>query len=195
MASEPLPSRLILGLRALLALLLGLTGLFMVLLAAFLPHASVALVVQAFTGFTLLDGATFLLASARAVRRRASIILLLIGLMEIGVAADAFLLIPRVGDRPQVILPLFVVWAVTLGLLELAWSFAARVQRGQAILVVTAVFSIAFGLLAYFSPSGDLMTAVWRFAVYFFFLGILRLLVTFRVQTSIIEPGGAPAVR
>src|SRR5215470_4070755 len=195
MASEPLPSRLILGLRALLALLLGLTGLFMVLLAAFLPHASVALVVQAFTGFTLLDGAIFLLASARAVRRRASIILLLIGLMEIGVAADAFLLIPRVGDRPQVILPLFVVWAVTLGLLELAWSFAARVQRGQAILVVTAVFSIAFGLFAYLSPSGDLMTAVWRSAVYFFVLGILRLLVTFRVQAPITESGGAPAGR
>src|SRR5215471_16937235 len=112
MASERLPTPLILGLRALLALLLGLTGFFMVLLAAFLPHASVALIVQLFTGFTLLDG-----------------LLLLIGLMEVGVAADAFLLIPRVGERPQVILPVFVVWAVTLGLLELAWAFAARIQR------------------------------------------------------------------
>jgi len=196
MASERLPRRLILGLRALLALLLGLTGLFMVLLAAVLPRATVALIVQPFTGFTLLDGLLCLVAGARAARQRgAKILLLLIGLMEIGVAADALLLIPRVGERPQVILPLFVAWAVTLGLLELAWAFAARVQRGQAILIVTAVFSIAFGLFAYLSPSGDLMTAVWRLAVYFFLLGILRLLVTFRVQAPIIEPGGAPAVR
>ena len=196
MAIEGLPSRLVLGLRALLALLLGLTGLFMVFLAAFLPHASVSLVVQTFTGFTLLDGLLGLVAGTQTVRPRAAkILLLLIGLMEVGVAADAFLLIPRTGERPQVILPLFVAWAVTLGLLELAWAFAARVQRGLPILVVTAAFSIAFGLFAYLSPRGDLMTAVWRFAVYFLFLGILRLLVTFRVQTSITEPGGAPAVR
>ena len=196
MASEQLPARLILGLRALLALLLGLTGFFMVLLAAFLPRASVALIVQLFTGFTLLDGLLCLVAGAQVARRPAAkVFLLLIGLMEVGVAADAFLLIPRVGERPQVILPVFVVWAVTLGLLELAWAFAARVQRGRALLVVTALFSIAFGLLAYSSPTGDLMTAVWRSAVYFFFLGILRLLITFRVQAPITEPGVAPAVR
>src|SRR5215469_989861 len=196
MASERLPTRLILGLRALLALLLGLTGFFMVLLAAFLPHASVSLIVQLFTGFTLLDGLLCLVAGSRAAGRPAAkVLLLLIGLMEVGVAADALLLIPRVGERPQVILALFVAWAVTLGLLELAWAFAARVQRGLPIVVVTAVFSIAFGLFAYLSPSGDLMTAVWRPAVYFFSLGILRLLVTFRVEAPIIEPGGAPAVR
>jgi uncharacterized membrane protein HdeD (DUF308 family) len=196
MASERLPTRLILGLRALLALLLGLTGFFMVLLAAFLPHASVALVVQLFTGFTLLDGLLCLVACTQAAGRPAAkVLLLLIGLMEVGVAAAAFLLIPRVGERPQVILPVFVVWAVTLGLLELAWAFAARVQRGRVFLVVTALYSIAFGLLAYFSPSGDLMTAVWRSAVYFFLLGILRLLVTFRAPEATTEPSVAPAVR
>jgi len=196
MASERLPTRLILGLRALLALLLGLTGFFMVLLAAFLPHASVALIVQLFTGFTLLDGLLCLVAATRAAGRPAAKgLLVLIGLMEVGVAADAFLLIPRVGERPQVILPVFVVWAVTLGLLELAWAFAARVQRGRVFLVVTALYSITFGLLAYFSPSGDLMTAVWRSAVYFFLLGILRLLVTFRAPEATTEPSVAPAVR
>jgi|GEM_PF-1891727 uncharacterized membrane protein HdeD (DUF308 family) len=196
MASDRLPTPLILGLRALLALVLGLTGLFMVLLAAFLPHASVALVVQLFTGFTLLDGLLCLVACAQAAGRPgAKVLLLLIGLMEVGVAAAAFLLIPRVGERPQVILPVFVVWAVTLGLLELAWAFAARVQRGRVFLVVTALFSIAFGLLAYLSPRGNLITAVWRFAVYFFLLGILRLLVTFRAPAAIAEPGVASAVR
>ena len=196
MANQRLASRLILGLRALLALLLGLTGLFMVLLAALLPRATVALIVRPFTGFTLLDGLLCLVAGLSAARQHGvRIPLLLIGLMEIGVAADALLLIPRVGERPQVILPLFVAWAVTLGLLELAWAFAARVQRGQPILIVTALFSIAFGLFAYLSPAGDLMTAVWRLAVYFFVLGILRLLVTFRVQVPITEPGVGPAVR
>src|SRR5262249_11370975 len=135
-------------------------------------------------------------AGAQTARRPAvKILLLLIGLMEVGVAADALLLIPRVGERPQVILPLFVAWAVTLGLLELAWAFAARVQRGLPILVVTAVFSIACVFFAYPAPGGVPVPAVGRLPVFFFVRGPLPLLAPSRVQAAITERGGAPAGR
>jgi uncharacterized membrane protein HdeD (DUF308 family) len=195
MASERLPSRLILGLRALLALLLGLTGLFMVLLAAFLPRATVALIVQPFTGFVVLDGLLCLIAAAKAARVHTSkVLLVLAGLLDLAVGVAAVALIPRVSERGIAILPLVAAWAVAFGLLELAWAATAHVLRGRPILMVTAVVSLAFGVLVYLWPPRDLMTAVWRLAVYFFFLGILRLLVTFRVQASVADPGEAAAV-
>src|SRR5215470_12891947 len=116
MASERLPSRLVLGLRALLALLLGLTGLFMVLLAAFLPRATVALIVQPFTGFVVLDGLLCLIAAARAARVHASkVLLVLAGLLDLAVAVAAVALITRVSERGIAILPLVAAWAVIFG--------------------------------------------------------------------------------
>jgi len=195
MASERLPSRLILGLRALLALLLGLTGLFMVLLAAFLPRASVALIIQPFTGFVVLDGLLCLVGSAKAARVPMSkVLLFLAGLLDLTVGVAAVALIPRVSERGMAILPLVAAWAIIFGLLELAWAATVHVLRGRPILIVTAAFSLAFGVIVYVAPPRDLMTAVWRLAVYFFFLGILRLLVTFRVQASVADPGEAAAV-
>src|SRR5215510_8955870 len=100
MASERLPSRLILGLRALLALLLGLTGLFMVLLAAVLPRATVALIIQPFTGFVVLDGLLCLIGAAKAARVHASkVLLILAGLLDLAVGVAAVSLIPRVSER------------------------------------------------------------------------------------------------
>ena len=195
MANQRLASRLILGLRALLALLLGLTGLFMVLLAALLPRATVALIIQPFTGFVVLDGLLCLIGAAKAARVHASkVLLILAGLLDLAVGVAAVALIPRVSERGIAILPLVAAWAVIFGLLELAWAATVHVLRGRPILLMTAAFSLAFGVIVYLAPPRDLITAVWRLAVYFFFLGILRLLVTFRVQASITEPGGAPAV-
>jgi uncharacterized membrane protein HdeD (DUF308 family) len=196
MVSERLPSRLVLGLRAVLALFLGLTGLFMVLLAALLPRATVALIfVQPFIGFIVLDGLLCLIAAIRAARVHASkVLLLLAGLLDLAVAVAAIMLIPRVSEHGVTFLPLVAAWAIVLGLLELAWAKTARVLRGRPMLMATAGLSLAFGVFVYLSPPRDPMTTVWRFAVYFLLLGILRLLVTFRVQASLADPGEAAAV-
>src|SRR5438093_3267879 len=68
-AVDVLPGRLVLGLRALFALLFGLTALFMILLAALFPRASTILIVQFYAGFVLLDGLLCLAAAARALMR------------------------------------------------------------------------------------------------------------------------------
>jgi hypothetical protein len=54
----------VLGLRAVLALLFGLTALFMIILAALFPRASTILIVQFYAGFVLLDGLLCLAAVA-----------------------------------------------------------------------------------------------------------------------------------
>jgi len=69
MTTERLSGRLVLGVRATLALLFGLAGSFMVVLAAFAPRTTTVLIVQLFASYALLDGLMSILAGARAASR------------------------------------------------------------------------------------------------------------------------------
>ena len=184
MATDVLPGRLVLGLRALLALLFGLTALFMIVLAALVPRASAILIVQFFAGFVLLDGFLCIAAAARAMMRPLPRgLVALEGVVEVATAIGAFVLIGSLDKQPRGwILLLLAAWAFVTGLLELVWGLSTKISRGRGLLVVSALLSVAFGILVFGWRPPDLVTAVWRLAVYAVFLGLLRLLVTFRVQ-------------
>jgi uncharacterized membrane protein HdeD (DUF308 family) len=173
--------RVVIAVRAFLALLLGVVGLFMVVLAVFLPGTTTVLVVQLFAGYALLDGVLSIAAAARAVRQRLpSGLMVLEGLLEIGTAVAAFVLIS--GARPRGILALMAAWAVATGVLQLAWIFRLDVRRGRTLLVAAAALSVIFGVLLIGWRPPDLFTAVWRLAIYALLLGILRAAAAFRVQ-------------
>ena len=183
-AADVLPGRLVLGLRALFALLFGLTALFMILLAALFPRASTILIVQFYAGFVLLDGLLCLAAAARAMMRPLPRSLIALeGVVEVVTAIAAFVLIANPDAQPRgFILLLMAAWAILTGVLELGWGLSAHVSRGRGLLMAAALLSVAFGLLVVILGRPDLVTAVWRLAVYIVFLGLLRLLVTFRLQ-------------
>jgi hypothetical protein len=183
-AADVLPGRLVLGLRALFALLFGLTALFMILLAALFPRASTILIVQFYAGFVLFDGLLCLAAAARAVMRPLPRSLVALeGVVELVTAITAVVLIGNLDAQPRgFILLLMAMWAIVTGVLELGWGLSAHVSRGRGLLVAAALLSVAFGLLVLILGRPDLVTAVWRLAVYVVFLGLLRLLVTFRLQ-------------
>jgi uncharacterized membrane protein HdeD (DUF308 family) len=180
MTTEVLSGRLVLGIRTVLALLLGLAGVFMVVLAVFLPRTTTVLVVQLFASYALLDGLLSIVAAARAVRRVAPrCFMMLEGLVEVGTSVAAFILISSYGERPRGgLLALIAVWAIVTGALQLAWTFSVDLRRGRLLLAATALLSVAFGvsLLGWRPP--DLLTAVWRLAVYALLLGVLRLAAT-----------------
>jgi uncharacterized membrane protein HdeD (DUF308 family) len=183
-AADILPGRLVLGLRALLALLFGMTALFMIILAALLPRASTILIVQFYAGFVLLDGLLCLAAAARAMMRPLPRSLIALeGVVEVVTAIAAFVLIANLDAQPRgIILLLMAAWAIVTGVLELGWGLSAHVSRGRGLLVAAALLSVAFGLLVLILGRPDLVTAVWRLAVYAVFVGLLRLLVTFRLH-------------
>ena len=183
-AADILPGRLVLGLRAVLALLFGMTALFMIILAALLPRASTILIVQFYAGFVLLDGLLCLAAAARAMMRPLPRSLIALeGVVEVVTAIAAFVLIANPDAQPRgYILLLMAGWAILTGALELAWGFSANISRGRGLVVTAALLSVAFGLLVMILSRPDLVTAVWRLAVYAVFLGLLRLLMTFRLQ-------------
>ena len=182
-AADILPGRLVLGLRALLALLFGMTALFMIILAALLPRASTILIVQFYAGFVLLDGLLCLAAAARAMMRPLPRSLIALeGVVEVVTAIASFVLIANLDAQPRGIILLLMAWAIITGVLELGWGLSARVSRGRGLLVAAALLSVAFGLIVLILGRPDLVTAVWRLAVYAVFLGLLRLLLTFRLQ-------------
>ena len=180
---EVLPGRVMLAVRAFLALLLGVVGLFMVILAVFLPGTTTVLVVQLFAGYALLDGLLSIAAAARAVRRALPRgLMALEGLVGVGASVAAFALISAYSDRPRGILALIAAWALATGALQMAWTFSIQVSRGRVLLAVTAALSLAFGVLLLGWRPPDLIGAVWRLAMFALFLGILRLVVMFRLQ-------------
>jgi uncharacterized membrane protein HdeD (DUF308 family) len=180
MTTEVLSGRLVLGIRTVLALLLGLAGVFMVVLAVFLPRTTTVLVVQLFASYALVDGLLSIVAGTRAARRVVPrCFMVLEGLVEVGTSVAAFILISGYGERPRGgLLALIAVWAILTGTLQLGWTFSVDLRRGRLLLAATAVLSVAFGvsLLGWRPP--DLLTAVWRLAVYALLLGVLRLVAT-----------------
>jgi uncharacterized membrane protein HdeD (DUF308 family) len=181
MASELLSGRVVLGIRAFLALLLGLVGFFMVVLAVFMPRTTAVLVVGLFAAYALLDGLLSIFAAARAVRRaRPRFLMLVEGLVDVATAVTAFILVQ--GERPRGLLALIAAWAIVTGALQMGWTFSVDIQRGRSLLAVAAALSVAFGasLLGWRPP--DLLTAVWRLAAYALLLGVLRLVVTLWLQ-------------
>ena len=181
MAREPLSGHLVLGIRSVLASLLGLVGLFLVVLAAFMPATTAVLIVKLFAAYVLLDGLLSIVAAARAARRAPPRLLMLLeGLVDVATSVTAFILVQ--GERPRGILALIAGWAIVTGLLQMGWTFSIDIRRGRSLLAVAAALSVVFGvsLLGWRPP--DLLTAVWRLAVYALLLGVLRLVVTVWLQ-------------
>lgn len=181
MTAEPLAGRVVLGIRAFLALMLGLVGFSMVVLAVFMPATTAVLVVRLFAAYALLNGLLALFAGARAVNRALPRSLVILeGLVDVATSVTAFILVQ--GERPRGILALIAAWAIVTGLLQLGSTFSIDIQRGRLVLALAAALSVVFGLCLVGWRPPDLITAVWRLAVYAIILGVLRLLATFRLQ-------------
>ena len=181
MTTELLSGRVVLGIRTILALLLGVVGLFMVVLAVFMPSTTAVLVVQLFASYALLDGLLSIFAAARAVRRAmARFLMVLEGLVDVATSVTAFILVQ--GERPRGLLVLIAAWAIVTGALQMGWTFSIDIHRGRLVLAAAAALSVAFGLSLLGSRPPDLLTAVWRLAVYALLLGVLRLVVTLWLQ-------------
>ena|SRR6266436_1674997 len=179
MATELLFGRLVLGLRTVLALLVGLTAVFIVVLAVFMPRTTTVLVVQLFAFYALLDGVLSIVAVRAVDRMVPRCFMVLEGVVSVGTGVAAFIAISGYGERPpQGLLTLIALWAIVTGALQLALTFSLNLRRGRGILAATAALSVALGISLLGWEPPDLMAAVWRLAMYALLLGVLRLTAT-----------------
>jgi uncharacterized membrane protein HdeD (DUF308 family) len=174
------PVQWALSFRAILALLFGLAEGAMLLFAFWLPRVTGALMATFFAGFALLDGLVALFAAAWGFTRGGRWRLLALKGVA-GVAAGVLVLFAAWWQKPLAVLAW---WAIITGLLQAIEAVALRGGwRGRPLLVATAAISVIFGVLVLVKPPQDLMTLALHIAAFGLLLGILRVIIAFRVQS------------
>jgi uncharacterized membrane protein HdeD (DUF308 family) len=176
---EP-PVQWALGFRAILALLFGLAEGAMLLFAFWLPRITAALMATFFAGFALLDGLVALFAAAWGITRGGRWRLLALKGVT-GVVAGVLVLFFGWWLKPLVVLAW---WAIITGVLQAIEAMVIRGSwQGRPLIVATAVISLIFGGLILAWPPQDLMTLALHVAGFGLLLGILRVIIAFRVKS------------
>ena len=168
--------------RAILALLFGLAEGAMLLFAFWLPRISAALMATFFTGFATLDGLVALFAAAWGLTRGGRWRLLACKGV-VGVVAGILTVVGAPGQRTSA-LAILAWWAIITGLLQGIEALVLRGGwQGRSLLVGTALVSVVFGVLILVRPPQDLVTLAVLVAAFGLLLGILRVLIVFRVRS------------
>jgi len=158
----------------------GVAGILFGIITFFAPGISLAALVLLFAAYAFADG---VLAIVTAGRRRGVDrwwLLLLQGIVGIG-AGVVTLLWP--GITAIALLSVIAAWAVVGGALQLAAAIRLRkVITGEWLLALGGLLSIAFGvLLVLFPGSGALALVIW-IGAYAFVIGILLLVLGFKLR-------------
>jgi uncharacterized membrane protein HdeD (DUF308 family) len=161
-------------------LLRGLAGILFGIITFVAPGISLAALVLLFGVYAFADG---VLAMVAAVRRRGEGrwgMLLLEGVAGIAVGVLT-LLWP--GITAITLLYLIAVWATVTGVLELVAAVRLRKEiKGEWLLALGGVASIAFGVLvALFPGSGALALVLW-IGAYALVFGVLLVVLSFRLR-------------
>jgi len=154
----------------------------MLLFAFWMPRITASLMATFFTGFALLDGLVALGAAAWGLAHGGRWRLLACKGLT-GVAAGIAVMLRPPGQRPG---PLAILawWAIITGLLQAVETFSlGRGHEGRPYLAAIAVVSMAFGVLVLARPPQDLMTLAVQIAAFALLLGVLRLIVAFRLKS------------
>jgi uncharacterized membrane protein HdeD (DUF308 family) len=166
--------------------MLVVRGLFAVLfgiLAVFWPGITLLALVTLWGAYALVDGVFAVALAVRAGRAgRRWGWLLFEGLVGIGAAAVTFI---SPGITALALLTLIAVWAVVTGVAEIAAAIALRREiRGEWLLALSGVVSIAFGVLMLIFPQGGALAVVSILAAYSMLFGALLIALGFRLHGS-----------
>src|SRR6266581_2269295 len=169
-----------LGVRAALALLLGLVSAAMVVLGAIMPRTTSAVVLVIFGGYALLDGLMAVFAARAAAASRWLLALEPLVGIAAGIAAAIFV---RQSDALRADLHWLIGgWAIVIGVIQVIEAGVLPLQRGRPLLGAIGALSLLLGCLLLASPPSEQITLIWRLAVYGIVLGILRLIFSFRLE-------------
>jgi uncharacterized membrane protein HdeD (DUF308 family) len=170
----------------------GLAGMTFGLVTFFAPGISLAALVLVFGAYAFADG---VLAIISAVRRGRGAdrwwLLLLEGIA--GIAAGVVTLLWP-GITALVLLYLIAAWALVTGVLEIAAAIRLRKAiKGEWLLILTGVLSVALGvLLVLFPGPGALALVIW-IGAYAFVFGALMLALGLRLRS--LRPSSTGSAR
>ena len=164
-----------------LLLLRGLVAIVFALLTWAQPGVSLAALVLVFGIYVLADG---LLGVWSAIAKRRDNrhwwLLLLWGVVGIVVGVMTFIM---PGITGLVLLMYIAAWAVITGVLQIVAAIRLRKEiKGEWLLILSGLVSVAFGVLLFLQPGAGALAVAWIIAAYAFIFGVLMVLLAFKVR-------------
>lgn len=164
-----------------LLLVRGLVAIVFALLTWAQPGVSLAALVLVFGIYVLADG---LLGVWSAIAKRRDNrhwwLLLLWGLVGIVVGVMTFIM---PGITGLVLLMYIAAWAVITGVLQIVAASRLRKEiKGEWLLILSGLVSVAFGVLLFLQPGAGALAVAWIIAAYAFIFGVLMVLLAFKVR-------------
>jgi uncharacterized membrane protein HdeD (DUF308 family) len=164
---------------------LVLRGFFDVLfgITAFVwPGITLAVLVLLYGAFALVDG-SFAIAAVLVGRTRGmpSWALLVEGLAGIAVGAITFF---WPGITQLALLFMIAAWAVVTGVFEIVAAVRLRKEiRGEWLLALSGVLSVAVGVALVVNPGAGLLAISWMIGTYAIIFGVLFIVLGFRLRS------------
>ena len=164
-----------------LLLVRGLVAIVFALLTWAQPGVSLAALVLVFGIYVLADG---LLGVWSAIAKRRDNrhwwLLLLWGLVGIVVGVMTFIM---PGITGLVLLMYIAAWAMITGVLQIVAAIRLRKEiKGEWLLILSGLVSVAFGVLLFLQPGAGALAVAWIIAAYAFIFGVLMVLLAFKVR-------------
>lgn len=162
----------------------ALRGVFAILfgvLAFIWPEATITALVLLFGAYALVDGLLSAYTGFTDPNYR-----WWVGLLEgvVGLAA-ALVAFFYPGLTAIAMVYLVAVWAILTGVFEIWGAIKLREEiKGEWLLALSGVASIAFGLLLAFFPGMGLLTLIWLIAGYAIVFGVMTILLAFKLRNS-----------
>ena len=159
----------------------GVVGVVFGLFAIAMPQAAFAMLVLTFGAYALVDGVFNIAAALRDARgERGWWALLLSGIAGVLTGLVAFA-VPAL--TALVLLYVIAGWAIVTGVLEIVAAIRLRRQiRGEWLMVVSGVLSIAFGVLVMMAPVAGALAVVLLIGAYAFVSGLVLLALGLRLR-------------
>ncbi|MXS84415.1 HdeD family acid-resistance protein [Nitrosomonas sp. HPC101] len=165
-----------------LILLRGFFAIIFGFLTWFQPGISLTALVFLFGAYAIADGA---IGTWIAIKGRKEHddwwVLLLWGLLGIVVGILTFLA-PSI--TTLILLFYIAIWAISTGVLEIVAAIRLRKEiKGEWLLILGGLISIAFGVFLIVEPSVGVLAVLWMIAAYAVLFGILLVALALRVRT------------
>jgi uncharacterized membrane protein HdeD (DUF308 family) len=163
-----------LALRAGAAIILGI-------IAFALPAVTLAAIVLLFGFYAVIDGVLALIAAFREIRNHGHWgVMLLEGV--IGIAAGVIALLwPGIGALALTLI--VAAWALATGVLEIIMAVRLRrVIKGEWLLIIGGVLSIALAIVIAIYPGVGALALVWWMGAYALVYGVIMLTLAIRIR-------------
>jgi uncharacterized membrane protein HdeD (DUF308 family) len=159
----------------------GFISLVFGILAAFWPGITLLWLLVMFAAYALIQGVASAVAAVQNRKtNRDWWLMLLWGLIGIGAGVIAFVL----PNLTAIVLVLVIgVTALANGIVDMVMSVRLRkVIRGEALLFLNGLISVAFGVFVFFFPGAGALALVWLIAMYAIVSGLLLLALAWRAK-------------